>query len=285
MELSWHQQRAAGMHALPYDIVGYTYQAGIYCPAHILGHVLNNGTYNLEAISAVETMLDDIAAERKIDRGNESSYDSGDFPKVIFRDSVHNSCTPENDYLPGQCADTCATCGEQLTECPNEPVPDDYLSEFTQAYSHAMLWANTVEYRPDCDEKPYGPVDSALRCEGHDVDPNAWVNGNDALWALHAFTEPSQASIREDCTDFVRAQWHLLSNLDYGSRSSGYSSAELAGHDFALTRNGHGAGFWDRGLGEAGDKLTEACRPYGASNAYYSADDDGSCVHLDDERI
>ena len=28
------------------------------------------------------------------------------------------------------------------------------------------------------------------------------------------------------------------------------------GHDLALTRNGHGAGFWDRGLGEAGDTLT-----------------------------
>lgn len=30
------------------------------------------------------------------------------------------------------------------------------------------------------------------------------------------------------------------------------------GHDFWLTRNGHGTGFWDRGLGERGDRLTEA---------------------------
>lgn len=30
------------------------------------------------------------------------------------------------------------------------------------------------------------------------------------------------------------------------------------GHDFALTREGHGAGFWDRGLGETGDVLTSA---------------------------
>lgn len=28
------------------------------------------------------------------------------------------------------------------------------------------------------------------------------------------------------------------------------------GHDLALTRNGHGAGFWDRGLGSLGDELT-----------------------------
>jgi hypothetical protein len=37
---------------------------------------------------------------------------------------------------------------------------------------------------------------------------------------------------------------------------------EQAGHDFALTRNGHGAGFWDRGKGKAGDVLTDACEQY-----------------------
>jgi hypothetical protein len=31
------------------------------------------------------------------------------------------------------------------------------------------------------------------------------------------------------------------------------------GHDIILTTNGHGAGFWDRGLGKLGDKLTKIC--------------------------
>lgn len=31
------------------------------------------------------------------------------------------------------------------------------------------------------------------------------------------------------------------------------------GHDYVLTTGGHGAGFWDRGLGDVGDRLTEAC--------------------------
>ena len=39
-------------------------------------------------------------------------------------------------------------------------------------------------------------------------------------------------------------------------------------HDFWLTRNGHGAGFWDRGLGERGERLTAACRPYGSVYLY-----------------
>ena len=33
---------------------------------------------------------------------------------------------------------------------------------------------------------------------------------------------------------------------------------EAIGHDFWLTSQGHGAGFWDRGLGEVGDTLTDS---------------------------
>jgi hypothetical protein len=46
-----------------------------------------------------------------------------------------------------------------------------------------------------------------------------------------------------------------------------------AGADFWLTRNRHGAGFWDRGLGAWGDKLTKAAHSYGGRDAY--AGDDG----------
>lgn len=49
------------------------------------------------------------------------------------------------------------------------------------------------------------------------------------------------------------------------------------GHDFWLTRAGHGAGFWDRGLGEVGDKLSDAARAFGNLDPY--VDDDGR-VHL-----
>jgi hypothetical protein len=38
---------------------------------------------------------------------------------------------------------------------------------------------------------------------------------------------------------------------------------ERIAHDFWLTRNRHGAGFWDRGYGEDGDALTEAAHAYG----------------------
>jgi len=50
-----------------------------------------------------------------------------------------------------------------------------------------------------------------------------------------------------------------------------------AGHDFWLTRNGHGAGFWDRHfdggeLEAAGDALTKASKPYGEVDLYIGDD-------------
>ncbi|QRI45328.1 hypothetical protein SEA_ENNEA_94 [Gordonia phage Ennea] len=35
------------------------------------------------------------------------------------------------------------------------------------------------------------------------------------------------------------------------------------GHDYLLTRDGHGAGFWDRGLGDLGDYLTAIAKTMG----------------------
>lgn len=56
----------------------------------------------------------------------------------------------------------------------------------------------------------------------------------------------------EAVTAFVADNWSLLSDID----------ASQCGHDFILTVNHHGTGFWDRGLGELGRKLTAACRGY-----------------------
>ena len=74
----------------------------------------------------------------------------------------------------------------------------------------------------------------------------------------------SVADARAEVLDFIMAQLELL-------EESGLDDEQI-GHDFWLTRNRHGAGFWDRGLGEVGDKLTEACRPYGSSDCYVGDD-------------
>lgn len=45
--------------------------------------------------------------------------------------------------------------------------------------------------------------------------------------------------------------------------------AAAAGRDFWFTRCGHGVGFWDRGLGDVGDKLSADCKAWGDAHAWF----------------
>lgn len=66
------------------------------------------------------------------------------------------------------------------------------------------------------------------------------------------------------CENFIAANWNLLTDA---VNRPGYSWGS-AGHDFWLTRNGHGAGYFDRGLGATGDALQELARVYGSCDPY-----------------
>lgn len=59
--------------------------------------------------------------------------------------------------------------------------------------------------------------------------------------------------------------------VDRGYPSDPYSWGCL-GHDLWLTRNGHGVGFWDRGLGELGSDLTLAANRMGEAWVYCGED-------------
>lgn len=48
----------------------------------------------------------------------------------------------------------------------------------------------------------------------------------------------------------------------------GVSDLVQIGHDFWLTRNGHGTGFWDRGYGELGEKVSQIAREFGERHVY-----------------
>jgi hypothetical protein len=84
------------------------------------------------------------------------------------------------------------------------------------------------------------------------------------------------AELRQSVSDFVRSTWQTLQTAGV--------SAEDCGHNLILTANGHGTGFWDRGLGAAGNVLTYAARPYSfdAEFMLWGDDADGE-EHLSDE--
>lgn len=77
--------------------------------------------------------------------------------------------------------------------------------------------------------------------------------------------------ITQDCTDFQSQAGDLISsdNCSY----TGCSSIEYAGHDFWLTRNGHGCGFWSGNWKEpAATKLTNIAELFGEMDVYIGDD-------------
>jgi len=112
------------------------------------------------------------------------------------------------------------------------------LDEFTEQYVRTALWSSTHQ---DTEE----PLDD-------------WATVDD-------ITPEALAQMIEDCRIFQ------LENLgDIGDRDG------QAGHDFWLTRNHHGAGFWDGDWSEpdgASGRLTENSHLCGECNLYVGDDD------------
>lgn len=109
------------------------------------------------------------------------------------------------------------------------------LRAFVVAYLEAAVWSSTLHDGE--------PMDQAYNIR--DIAPIAL-----------------RQAIRE-CIEFRRECPTLLAHAGSDDRN---------GVDFWLTRNRHGAGFWDRGYGDVGLKLTDAAHLQGSRDLYVGDD-------------
>ena len=86
----------------------------------------------------------------------------------------------------------------------------------------------------------------------------------DADYSIDDIASEGLASMVKDCDSFRELAAESLADAN--------QTDEQNGHDFWLTRNGHGAGFWDRGLGDVGQKLTDDAHSFGSSDLYVGDD-------------
>lgn len=121
-----------------------------------------------------------------------------------------------------------------------EHVP---LDKFARAYVGTALWSS----HDDSDESGGEPLD--------------------ANYDESDIAAPTLKKMAADCADFRASNAELLDQ----AYQHGYDEGN-AGHDFWLTRNHHGAGFWDRGLGQVGRALTDSAHAYGGVDLYVGDD-------------
>jgi hypothetical protein len=122
------------------------------------------------------------------------------------------------------------------------------LDEFTKAYIEAALFSTNDE----SDEAGGDPLDDNYGVEHIDSETLASIVADCAL-----FQEYYKEWMTEDFCTYSRC-----------------SALEYAGHDFWLTRCGHGAGFWDGDWKEPAETiLTEGAKSFG--DFYLEVGDDG----------
>lgn len=113
------------------------------------------------------------------------------------------------------------------------------MDKFTRQFFETALWSSTDNSRDD---------------GGDPLDKNYSITDIDPV---------SAAGLAAECADFQRDNADNLVAYDLGT----------AGHDFWLTRNGHGAGFWDGDYDEPqATKLTKASKAYGGVDLYVGDD-------------
>jgi hypothetical protein len=109
------------------------------------------------------------------------------------------------------------------------------MDAFTRGYLACAFWSELDESRPD---------------------------GGDPLENNYSIDDLSPLALCNALNDCRRFQHGMSEYLKKAYAKPGYPP-DRAGYDFWLTRNGHGAGFWDRDLGEVGEVLTAASHACG----------------------
>jgi hypothetical protein len=95
----------------------------------------------------------------------------------------------------------------------------------------------------------------------------------DTLYVRKHLSDSTFNELRDDVSGFL----DLILDLEDEDMSARLwdilkSDTEQAGHDFILSRNGHGTGFWDRGNGDDGEELHKWAKTFGTMSLHVGDD-------------
>lgn len=83
----------------------------------------------------------------------------------------------------------------------------------------------------------------------------------DSKFSVDDFADGQRDKMREIIADFMNTNLEILvKSGHFAGWENNIGRLEQIGHDYVLTSGHHGAGFWDRGLGDLGVALTVAAQ-------------------------
>jgi len=138
------------------------------------------------------------------------------------------------------------------------------LDSFTQGYIEALFFTDEERL---CEESGRDMPDVAIDLETME---SRFVGGDSPGFADLA--PDALAKIIADCAAFQTANSAMLERAYALGEAQMIYDEERAGRDFWYSRNGHGVGFWDRGLGEVGDMLHKAAQSFRQVDSYVGDD-------------
>lgn len=124
------------------------------------------------------------------------------------------------------------------------------IDEVVSSYLASLLWSVHDELFPSADNDIPQDIEGVDRSEHGEM--------LDAFYGIDNISEEYVAEVRADIVGFVAAH-PLAVRLYLRTRDD-----SDFGHDLVMSRDNHGTGFWDRGLGELGrylDRLAEELSP------------------------
>lgn len=127
------------------------------------------------------------------------------------------------------------------------------LDEFTQGYIEAALWTEEESLTDEIEKQ-----------------------GLPRAYCTPGFTDLAPETLKAmiaDCETFLKQNSYLIQQeIERSPNPFRPLTLPSAGHDFWLTRNGHGAGFWDGDWPHYGDILTEMCKKFPNIDLYLGDD-------------
>lgn len=112
-------------------------------------------------------------------------------------------------------------------------------------------------------------LEAALFTSMDESDPNTGGEPLDKNFSMSDLTVAARTKLRRDAAEFFTEALPILGRARCLYKKG--TKMEHAGHDFWLTQNGHGAGYWDGDWAEPeAHELTELAKSYGEVNLYVS---------------